>query len=258
MAPSPCIVIPAYRPDVEALSAYVRAIDEELRPAVVRIELDDPEEGVPEALADLPASVHTSARRRGKGAAITYGFEALDGDVLAFVDADGSTPVDALADVLDPVLAGRADLAIGSRRHPEAEIRSNQSVLRQALGDGFAWLARRLLGTAFHDYQCGAKAISREGWARVRHHLYQPGFAWDIELVAMATALDLRIEEVPIAWEDRPESTVDPVDAAVELFRALLISRHRMHRIRGSALHSTIADRRDEVALVDRPSSTRD
>ncbi|MFC6735800.1 dolichol-P-glucose transferase, partial [Halolamina salina] len=56
MSRSVGVVVPAYRPDVDRLSRYVRDLDERLAPAELRIELDDPGPGDREALADLPAT----------------------------------------------------------------------------------------------------------------------------------------------------------------------------------------------------------
>ena len=247
------VVVPAYRPNVTQLSRYVRALDEELSPAAVRIELDDPEPGVVDALADLPATVVAAAERRGKGAAITAGFEAIDTDVLVFVDADGSTPPEAVADVLTPVLAGEADLSVGSRRHPESEVLGHQTFARRRLGDAFAWVARRLLEAPLYDFQCGAKALTHETWEAVRDHIYEPGFAWDVELIAMAVAFDFRVVETPITWEDRPGSTVSPVGTTISMGKALFVARHRAKRLEDSRVHDAIAARREEpTALVDR------
>lgn len=248
------IVVPAYRPDVDRLRSYVRELDEVLSPARIRIELDAPAPGLPGALADLPGSVTvgTAPERRGKGAAVTAGFEALETDALAFVDADGSTSARSLEEVVDG-LADGADLAVGSRRHPDSTVTSHQTFVRRRLGDGFAWLARRFLDVGLYDYQCGAKAITREAWRAVRLHLYEPGFSWDVELVAVTAALDLRIVEVPIEWHDRPGSTVAPTDAVVDFARTLLIARHRARRLQDSPLHDAIAARRGErPALVNR------
>lgn len=248
------VVVPAYRPDVDRLVSYVGELDERLQPDKLRIELDAPHGGVPADLADLSetVTVNTAPDRRGKGAAVTAGFEALGTDVLAFVDADGSTPARSLADVLDP-LADAADLAVGSRRHPDARVTSHQTFVRRRLGDGFAWLARRFLDVGLYDYQCGAKGLTSEAWRDVRLHLYEPGFSWDVELVAVTSALDLRIAEVPIEWQDQPGSTVDPVDAVVDFARTLLIARHRARRLKDSPLHDAIAARRGKKpALVNR------
>lgn len=256
MAPSLGIVVPAFRPDVDLLVGYVHELADRLEPTTIRIELDDPRSTVERRLrtVDLPEPVTLSVvhRRRGKGAAVTAGFEALDTDVLLFVDADGSTPVHSAARILEPLYEGRADVAVGSRRHPDSRVTSHQTFARRRLGDGFAWLARRLLEAELYDYQCGAKAVTAEWWERVRAHLYESGFAWDLELVAMAAAIGARVIEVPIEWEDKPGSTVSPVGTALSLARALVVVRHRAKRLGSSRLHDAIAEHRDETALVDR------
>ncbi|WP_415382680.1 glycosyltransferase [Halosimplex sp. TS25] len=253
MSASVGIVVPAFRPDVDRLASYVRSLDARLTPETIRIELDDADEEVATALADLPATVSVSPYRRGKGAAVTAGFEALETDILGFVDADGSTAPGEFAAVLAAITDGGADVAVGSRRHPDSEITSHQTFARRFLGDGFAWLARRMLDADLYDYQCGAKAITAESWDAVRQHLYEPGFAWDVELVAMAGALELDVAEVPITWEDQPGSTVSPVRTSVRLGRALVSSRHRAKQIRNSRVHNAIAaTREDPTALVEK------
>lgn len=246
------LVIPAYRPDVDRLGAYVETLHDALDVDAMRIELDAPDVAVTETLADLPATVSPVPYRRGKGAAVTAGFEALETDVLAFADADGATPATSVADVVAPVRDASADLVVGSRRHPGATVHSHQTLARRYLGDAFAWLARRLLAVDLYDYQCGAKAMTAGGWDRVREHLYEPGFAWDVELVAIAGALELRVEEVPVEWNDRPGSTVSPVRTSIRLARALVSARHRAKRLRDSTVHAAIAARREDApALVE-------
>lgn len=250
------IVVPAYRPDVDRLRSYVLALSDAFPSATIRIELDAPRPGVRERLRDLPAVVNATPARRGKGAAITYGFEHLETELLGFVDADGSTPVDSLAAVLEPLQSGIVDMSVGSRRHPDAEIMSHQTYARRWLGDGFAWLARRLLDAKLYDYQCGAKGITREAWERVRTHLYEPGFAWDVELIAMVGALGLDIAEVPITWEDQPNSTVSPIATSIDMGRSLFISRHRAKLLSDDPIHSAIASYRERPsALVERPAT---
>ena len=251
------IVVPAFRPDVDALSTYVRDIDSAIAPDTIRIELDEPDPAVTASLAELPATVNAVPRRRGKGAAVTAGFEALDTDVLAFVDADGATPVASVASVVDPVRLGEAPVAVGSRRHPESRVAAHQGHLRRLLGDGFAWLARRLVGgygARLYDYQCGAKALSADVWRAVRDHLREPGFAWDLELLAVAGASGFAVREVPIAWEDKPGSTVAPVRDTVSMFAGLVRARHRAGVVAGSRFHASI-DRNPGASLVEQHAS---
>ncbi len=225
------VVVPAYRPDPDLLAEYLRQLAEQLDPATLRVELDDPTRAVRETLAASPATVAVSARRRGKGGAITDGFDALDTDTLAFTDADGATPVPEFERVVDAVVSGDVALAVGSRRHPDATVETSQSRSRAVLGDCFAWFARRVLDVSLYDYQCGAKAITAGAWRRLREDLTERGFAWDVELLGFAGARDLTVREVPIAWHDHPDSTVPPLRTALDMGTALLRTGLRTNRV---------------------------
>lgn len=247
------IVIPAFRPDVERLTTYLRDLDAELDPEVIRVEIDDPSAGVTRAVsaADLPSvAVNAVPYRRGKGAAITAGFETLSTDRLAFADADGSTPASEFVRVVEGLRD--ADVAAGSRRHPDSTVVGNRTLVRRLLGDGFAWFARQSLDSALYDYQCGAKALTADAWGTVRHHLYEPGFAWDLELIAVAGALGLSVREVPIVWEDRPGSTVDPIKTTLSMAKALVVTRRRAKHLTGDPFYRTPGLEDGPTALIER------
>lgn len=244
------LVVPAFRPNVDTLRAYVRDL-QQLEPDAIRIELDDPVPKTVEQLESLPATVNAVERRRGKGAAVTAGLCALETDVRAFADADGSTAIESVAAVVDRVREGDADLVVGSRRHSDADVMHSQSSLRKRLGDGFAWLARRLLEVSVSDYQCGAKAIDADAWDDVCDHLREHGFAWDVELLAVADALGYRIEEVPVTWADAPESTVSSVGTSLELAYGVVRARHRAKVIRGDRLHTAVAKRTASPTILE-------
>ncbi|WP_247002763.1 dolichol-P-glucose transferase [Halosolutus gelatinilyticus] len=245
------IVVPAFRPDVDRLVSYVAALDDRIAPETIRIELDAPDPATRDALSSLPAQINAVADRRGKGAAITDGFEALETPVLAFADADGSTPARSLAAVVDVVVDGVAPVCAGSRRHPTAPEQSHRTVGRRLLGDGFAWLARQVLDVSLYDYQCGAKALTRPAWESVRTHLYERGFAWDLELLAIAAAMGFDVAEQPVVWNDVQRSTVDPIATPIELCRAMVSVRHRAKVLQGHPVHSVLPNRSRPLVLDD-------
>lgn len=227
MSESIGIVLPAYNPDPQAVRDYALQIRHAIDPAVIRIELDDPDLRDRRRVQIPSAEVNTVRKRRGKGAAISDGLDALDTDILVFADSDGSTSVRSLENVIDSVAAGNADLAVGSRRHPGALVVDSQSTVRRTLGDLFAWFARLILPISLYDYQCGAKAIDGDRWSVIRDDIYESGFGWDIGLIAAAAAHGLTVHEVPIQWEDRPESTVSPLETSIELVAVLARTRWR-------------------------------
>lgn len=216
------IVLPAYRPDWDNLVSYVERLERELEPDRILVELD----GEPPA-GELPdgVEINFSPGRRGKGAAVSHGFRSLDTDVLAFVDADGSVPPSSLQDLLESVGDG---IAIGSRRHPSAEIKNNQTLVRKSLGDAFSLFARWLLPLDIEDYQCGAKALHADAWEEISSDVDASGFSWDFQVVTEAYRKGYSIEEVPVVWNDREGSTVPVVQTSLELALQLLRSRSRM------------------------------
>lgn len=236
------------------MSTYIRSLYDTLGENIqIRVELDQHRGAAHILNNDICADINVITHRRGKGAAITDGWEAVNAEILAFADADGSTPATEIRAILQNILTDKADLSIGSRRHPDATVHTNQTYGRRFTGDAFARLARSVLQLDIYDYQCGAKAISSEAWERVRTDIHESGFAWDIELIAMANARGLRIKEVPIDWYDKPGSTVAPVRTSLDLLRALVCARYRSELIYDNPFYKTLGKMIDESpALVDR------
>lgn len=240
------IVVPAYEPDVNLLRNYIDSLDTELSPTKIIVEIDSPPETTIDSLRDLPIDVNVSPNRRGKGAAVTNGFDALETDALAFVDADGSTPASSVDRITTPILTGKTDLAVGSRRHPDAIIHSHQTYVRRWLGNLFALIAKKTLALPINDFQCGAKAITQSAWQEVRTQLHEPGFAWDLELIGMTAALGYSIQEIPIEWTDQPGSTVNPLATSLSLAKALFMVRHRAKLASNNTVHGVLAAYRSE------------
>ncbi|MFC7131169.1 glycosyltransferase [Haloferax chudinovii] len=228
--PSIGVIIPAYDPDILTLEQFVKNICQVIDPEVVRIEIDAPRQAHVDRLEEV-AEVNVSSGKRGKGSAIMEGFDAVDTDILAFVDADGSVPAPSLDNIIRQISQGTADVSIASRRHPSSHIVAHQTIVRRLLGDAFAFAARKMLPTQCRDYQCGAKAVRADAWEAVGHHCYEPGFAWDLEFVSVAGSLGYEIAEVPVDWEDHPDSTVSPISTSIELATALVDVKRRTDAI---------------------------
>ena len=230
------VVIPAYDPDIPALEGFIEDIQDTIEPDTIRVEIDTPQQSYVDRLREV-AEVNASTSRRGKGAAIMSGFDTLETDILVFADADGSVPASSLNSVVQQISAGAAEVSIASRRHPESHIVAHQTIVRKLLGDVFALAARTILPTQCRDYQCGAKAVRAEAWDVVGHHCYEPGFAWDLEFVSVAGSLGYEIAEVPVNWEDHPDSTVNPISTSIELGTALVDIKRRTDAIATSPRH---------------------
>ncbi len=154
----------------------------------------------------------------GKGAAVSAGLASLHADIGAFCDLDLSTPLDELDRVIE--VARRAEvLAIGSRDLSGSTLLRRESRVRETLGRSYNRLLQATVTPGIVDTQCGAKAAAAAVWAAVLPFCRQTGFAWDAELVAVAQALDIGVQEVPIAWrhDDRTKIRVGRDGAAMVL-----------------------------------------
>ena len=211
------IVLPAYKVDLEKLNEYIEAMDDDLSPEEIIVEYDNPEntEGIS---SDVNLQIFQS--RRGKGAAIKHGFNELETDILIFADSDGSVPTESLIEIIEAIRDG-ADLAAGSRRHPEAESGYHQTYVRKILGDLLAKVAGTLLEPDLYDYQCGAKAIRKDKWDEIEENITKTGFGFDLELIHEAGKNNFNIQEVPVEWIDQPGSTVSVVRDSYRISKVL-------------------------------------
>jgi len=143
-----------------------------------------------------------SEPRRGYGAACLAGIAKLRArppDVVAFLDADHSDDPAQLPDVLAPVLAGRADLVIGSRALGEREPGALSPV--QAFGNRLATaLLYLLFGVRFTDLG-PFRAVRWDALERLR--MRDRGYGWTVEMQARAARLRLRCVEVPVRYRKR-------------------------------------------------------
>ena len=142
---------------------------------------------------------------RGKGFAVRYGAEQATGDLVLFSDADLSTPIEEL-DKLLPLIERGNDLVMGSRAHPDADIRIRQPFYREYGGKLFNLLIRLLLLREFHDTQCGFKLFRRTALLPILRRQRVDRFAFDVELVYLAHQAGLKIADVPVVWMNSPET----------------------------------------------------
>ena len=156
----------------------------------------------------------------GRGRALREIWSASEAAVLAYMDVDLSTDLNALLPLVAPLLSGHSDMAIGTRLHRGSRVIRGPK--REVISRCYNLLLRTSLGAGFSDAQCGFKAIRREQ-AQVLLPLTQDtGWFFDTELLVLAERAGLRIHEVPVDWVDDLDSRVDIVATAVADLRGIV------------------------------------
>jgi putative flippase GtrA len=163
--------------------------------------------------AQLPGVVSVRLAGKGRGLALAAVWSSSPARVLAYMDVDLSTDLDALLPLVAPLISGHSDVAIGSRLARGARV--VRGLKRESISRCYNLLLRGTLAVRFSDAQCGFKAIRREVAAALLPHVRDTGWFFDTELLVLAQRSGARIHEVPVDWVDDPDSRVDLVATAV-------------------------------------------
>jgi dolichyl-phosphate beta-glucosyltransferase len=238
-APSPdlSVVIPAYNeelrvlPTLERLHAHLSTQDMSYEIVVVDDGSRDKTcEVVELAAASIPNIILVRQRpNRGKGAAVRRGMLAARGRIRVMWDADCSMPPEELPRLLAPILDRRAEIAIGSRYAEGARTvkQPRYRVLWSRLCNRFIqrWLVPRVL-----DTQCGFKAFTSDAALNLFGSATIDGWAFDLEILALARRRGFAIDEVGVEWKDDGRSRVNPFTDFWKVIREALTIRRNLNR----------------------------
>jgi glycosyltransferase involved in cell wall biosynthesis len=155
----------------------------------------------------------------GRGRALRSVWSASDAGVLAYMDVDLSTDLNALLPLVAPLLSGHSDVAIGTRLAPGARV--IRGPRREIISRCYNLLLHLTLGVGFSDAQCGFKAIRADRARPLLVLAVDNGWFFDTELLVLAERAGLRIHEVPVDWIDDSDSRVDVVATALADLRGI-------------------------------------
>ncbi|GGU75752.1 glycosyl transferase [Streptomyces litmocidini] len=164
--------------------------------------------------AELPEVRSVRLEQKGRGRALRTVWSASDAPVLAYMDVDLSTDLNALLPLVAPLISGHSDLAIGSRLTRSSRVVRGPK--REFISRAYNLILRSSLAARFSDAQCGFKAIRREVAERLLPMVEDTGWFFDTEMLVLAERAGLRIHEVPVDWVDDPDSTVRIVRTATD------------------------------------------
>jgi glycosyltransferase involved in cell wall biosynthesis len=156
---------------------------------------------------------------KGRGRALRSAWARSEAQVVAYMDVDLSSSLNALLPLVAPVLSDHSVISIGSRlAHGAHIVRSRK---RDRISRAYNLLLRVLLHSGFSDAQCGFKAASADVARRLLPEVQDDDWFFDTELLFRAQRHGLRINEVPVDWVEDPDSRVDIVPTVVEDLRGI-------------------------------------
>ncbi len=221
------IIIPAYNeserivPTIGAIASHVSDLGFPWELILADDGSTDETVALAEGLELVNMRVLKAAQNGGKGSAVRRGVLVAEGDYVLFADADNSTPIEEVENLLNKLRYDGYDVAVGSRAADGAS-EQDKSFMRHLLSNGLRWIVSNVFSIGVRDTQCGFKMYTREVARRLHETQTLMGFSFDLEILYLANKFRYNIAEVPVTWIDAPGSKVDPIKEAQRFIRDLL------------------------------------
>ena len=158
-----------------------------------------------------------SVPARGKGHVVRSMFRQIDADVYLMVDGDDTYPASHARELLAPVLAGKADMVVGTRLETHA-----YAAFRPLHGLGnrlVCTVISQLFGTRIADALSGYRAFSRRFVKTMP--VLSHGFEIETEITVFALSQAFAVAEVPVPYGSRPEGSHSKLHTFRDGFRVL-------------------------------------
>jgi glycosyltransferase involved in cell wall biosynthesis len=232
-------IVPAH--DEQASIARVVSEIQEFDPGMDVVVIDDGSHDRTAGMADdAGAHVLRLPFNLGIGGAVQTGFRyAFERgyDVVVRLDGDGQHDAAELPKLLGPIVAGEADLVVGTRFGGGGDAQSSEyrsTPVRRVGIRFFAWTVSRIVGQRVTDTTSGFQAAGRRAIA-----LFAVDYPHDypeVEATVMVAKANLRLREVPVAMRERigGESSITALRSVYYMLKVLLalfIGLFRRHAV---------------------------
>ena len=198
MQPRVFAIIPALNEEA-AIGQVVRNLPRDVLWGVIVVDNGSTDETA--TVAWEAGAIVVSEPERGYGAACAAGValaRRLGAEVIVLLDGDGSDVPADLAAILAPVLAGEADLVMGSRARGAVE--RGALTPQQRWGNRLASRILRRYGLEITDLG-PFRAIRADALAALR--MEERTYGWSTEMLVKAARAGLRVREVPVSYRKR-------------------------------------------------------
>ena len=159
---------------------------------------------------------------RGKGYSVRRGMREARHDWVLFSDADESAPIAESEKLVNAAETGGHAVVIGSRALDRSLIGVHQPRCREFVGRLFNLNVRLVTGLRIADTQCGFKLFRLQAARQIAANQRIERFGFDVEQLHIANKLGFSIAEIPVRWNNQPDSSVglaDGLAAFVEVWK---------------------------------------
>ena len=160
---------------------------------------------------------------KGRGRALRHAWLTSEADIVSYMDVDLSTDLSCFMPMIDKLAQGEAEIAIGSRYQKSAQVQ--RGFKREFFSRAYIAMIKMFFGCGFSDAQCGFKAATRDAVQTLVPLIENQGWFFDAELLLLAEHYGFPIFEMPVIWNDDPDSRVKLAQTVSEHFIGLMRMR---------------------------------
>lgn len=167
---------------------------------------------------------------RGKGYAVRYGMLRGSGDVLLFMDADYSVPIETVETGMR-LLASGYDVAIASRGLEGSVVDHHQNFARELSARLYTFIQNQYLGIRYPDTQCGFKLFNRRAARSLFGQQKLNSVIFDPEILWLAKSQGFQVVDFPVNWRHMEDSRIqyDSLKKSLFVFQELFRIK-KLHR----------------------------
>ena len=166
---------------------------------------------------------------RGKGYAVRTGVLAAQGDLILFTDCDNAYGTDAVGRLADTLIQTQADIVVGSRNLSKDGY-EGYTPIRKLMSKTYIKVIALAAGFKLSDSQCGIKGFRRDIAKKIFSNCEVDRFAFDLEVIMIATKIGAKIAEMPVKIINHRESTVHIVRDSVKMLRDVRRMKKRIKK----------------------------
>jgi dolichyl-phosphate beta-glucosyltransferase len=232
------VVIPAYNEE-RRIGPTIERVDAFLAGSGLRYEIVVVDDGSSDGTVALVEGMRpsrpalrciASKPNRGKGSAVRIGMLGARGQIRLMCDADCSMPPEEMPKLINEIVLGNASIAIGSRYADGAVVATRQPFYRRLWSRLCNKAVQRFLVPGIRDTQCGFKAFTAQAANDLFRRAKINGWAFDLEVLALARRRGYDIAEIAVSWTDDARSRVNPLKDMWKVIREAVAIRKNLDR----------------------------
>jgi glycosyltransferase involved in cell wall biosynthesis len=145
--------------------------------------------------------------RKGRGAALKEAWSRSEADIVSYMDADLSTGLESIPQLINSIIIDGYDIAVGSRLLSTSKVK--RSFMRKVISYIYNISIKNILGLKQPpDAQCGFKALCKRVVDEIVPKIKNQNWFFDTELLVLAEKKGFKIRYIPINWTERLKTKV--------------------------------------------------